>query len=165
MKVDPKFARKNIQKYMWDCGSASVAFLLRMKGYRVNYAKLMKDLGASAKRGTDLVRMVQFFKARPEFAPEPKNRWSLGEITKELGKDRVFLVAYQNWDRPKDIGKPDWGHYGVIYAIEGGMVRLFDPGSDTGLTNFSREEFEKRWYEDDLGVHYHRWAMGLSLAK
>ncbi|HJY98444.1 MAG TPA: cysteine peptidase family C39 domain-containing protein [Patescibacteria group bacterium] len=163
MNIDPKFARRNIQKYEWDCGVAVVAFLLRRAGQRVSYAKLMKDLDASAKNGTDLVKIVAFLKSYPEFEIKIGDNWGFDDLTRELAKERVLLVAYQNWDGPKDVGKPDYGHYGIVYKIKDDKISIFDPGTSTGLTEFKRDEFEKRWYEDDLGVHYFRWAASVRI--
>lgn len=142
---------------------AAVAFFLRNKGYRINYSRLAKELNASGGRGTDLVEIVNFFKNKPEFEAKVKNKSGLDWVGSELKKGRVCLVAFQNWQKPKDVGEPDWGHYGVIYEIEGNKVHLFDPGEETGFIEYSKEEFLERWYEDDLGVHYPHWAMSLKL--
>ena len=163
VKINSKSFLKNRQKYGWDCGVATTAFLLDVKGEAMGRRTIIKMLGASKNRGTDLVEIVKFFKARPEFGPEKRRGSSFGWIRKELRLGRLVLVAYQNWQKPKHIGEPDWGHYGVIYEIVGQKVKLFDPGSKTGKVEFSYEEFEKRWYEDDLGIHYDKWAMSLAI--
>jgi ABC-type bacteriocin/lantibiotic exporter with double-glycine peptidase domain len=163
VNINLKSLPRNLQKYDWDCGVAVVGFLMDNKGHKVTRKKLLKELGASAKRGTDLVKIVVFFKSRPEFEAKVEDKSSIELVKKELGRGKVVLVAYQNWQKKKDIGEPDWGHYGVIYKVEGDKVYLFDPGSDSGLMEFTKEEFEKRWYEDDLGVHYFHWAMSLNL--
>lgn len=163
MKIKQKFFLKNLQKYGWDCGVSAVAFLLDVKGYKVSRRKIIKELNAGKSRGTDLVKIVEFFKSRPEFEVKIGQKTSFSWLKDETKKGRVVLVAYQNWQSDKDIGKPDWGHYGVIFEMVGDKVRLFDPGETTGLTEFNREDFEKRWYEDDLGVHYSKWAMSLNL--
>ena len=162
MKINPKLFTRSVQKYDWDCGVAAVYFLLMSKGQTVDYSRLTKDLEASAENGTDLVKVAEFLKNRPEFEVEIKNESNLEWVENELSRGRFCLVAYQNWQGKKDVGEPDWGHYGVIYRFEGNKVYLFDPGEDDGQTEFTKEEFVKRWYEDDLGVHYLHWAMSLN---
>ena len=163
VKIKTKSFVNNLQKYNWDCGVAATAFLMENKGYNVSRRSLIKELGASKDRGTDLVKIVEFFKKRPEFSAWTKDNWSFEELKKELTKGKALMAAYQNWEKPKDIGEPDWGHYGVVLEIEGDRVSLFDPGSKTGHTELSREEFEKRWHETDLGVYYFRWALSVDL--
>jgi ABC-type bacteriocin/lantibiotic exporter with double-glycine peptidase domain len=163
VKIKSKFFRENLQKYGWDCGVAAVSFLMAAKGKKTSRRILIKEFGASKDRGTDLIKIVKFFDNRPEFEASVKENSSLNWIGKELKKGRLVLVAYQNWQGDSDIGKPDWGHYGVILEIKKDKIRLFDPGETTGQTEFTKEDFEKRWYENDLGVHYDRWAMSLDL--
>lgn len=163
MKIKSKSFLTNIQKYYWDCGVACVCFLLDNKGQKVVRRAIVKELKASKDNGTDLVELVNFLKKRPEFKAKEKNNWSFDDLKRELTKGRVCLVAYQNWDRQKDIGRPDWGHYGIVVGIKRDKLKLFDPGSKTGITEFSWDDFEKRWYETDLGVYYPKWAMSLNL--
>lgn len=163
MKIKSKFFGENLQKYGWDCGVAAVSFLMATKGKKASRRSLIKELGASKSGGTDLVKIVKFFENRPEFDARVKEESSLDWIDRELKEGRVAMVAYQNWQGDSDIGEPDWGHYGVIFEIKSNKIRLFDPGETTGLTEFTKEDFEKRWYEDDLGVHYDRWAMSVDL--
>lgn len=163
MKIKSKFFKENLQKYGWDCGVAAVSFLMAVKGKKTSRRSLIKELGASKKGGTDLVEMVKFFENRPEFDAIVKEESSLDWIDGELKEGRVVMVAYQNWQGDSDIGKPDWGHYGVILEIKKDKILLFDPGEATGLTEFAKKDFEKRWYEDDLGIHYSKWAMSLNL--
>lgn len=161
MRINSKSFLTNRQKYTWDCGVAVTMFLLENKSLKVDRAKIVKELGASKSGGTDLVKLVDFFKKRPEFKSRSRENLTIDDLKDELSKGRVSLVCYQNWDRQKDIGKPDWGHYGVVVKAEKNKLVLFDPGSKTGITKFSMADFDKRWYETDLGVYYPKWAMSV----
>jgi hypothetical protein len=174
MFLDTSESKKQIQEDYTSCGSRTVALAVSLKtGQDINHSEIGDELGTTEAEGTDILEIERFFTRRPEYKMKAKTGWAIEEIQDELDSGRGIIVAYQNWQRPWHRLSREWGHYGMIYKIEGGRVYLFDPGADEtdGLTGFSTKEFLRRWWEKDFNesktgkVPFPRWGMSLDLSR
>ncbi len=168
--------KEYLQHGGWDCGVSNVAYIEgipRDDKNKVAVAKIINELGANKKEGTDILAIEDYFIARPEYDATADTNWTIDGLRSELEKGRVVMVAYQNWQKPKDrIGpaRNKWGHYGMVYKIENDRIFMFDPGEKKGWKVLTIADFTERWYELDFSredraqkISWMRWALSVDI--
>lgn len=153
-----------LQEFDFDCGAGFAGIILRNLGYTsIDHSKLIQMLKTTPNEGTSIYNLVAFIKSLPGLDPVIQIKSTYEDLQRETRKGRVCGVAYQNWDMPVDNDKLEWGHYAIVYRAENNKIDLLDPGEKTGLYNFDREEFERRWIDRDEGYIYEQWMVSFKL--
>jgi ABC-type bacteriocin/lantibiotic exporter with double-glycine peptidase domain len=158
------------QTSVYDCGAAAVrSIYASLTGIVLDDKSLKDKLKVDKIQGTRSEEIKKFFEEKKLVVTEAEN-FSIDDIKKELGQERLCLVVYQAWGTEKEYEELESGHYSVIYGVDDEDVYLLDPsihkddGLGLGKRKLSLERFSANWRDkDEDGRVYTKWCLSVGL--
>ncbi len=154
-----------VQWFDYDCGAAAVRTILGLVGRQdPPHEVLMRVLGTTPEYGTPSRNIAHFLEGEGVDLIEIHGS-SVEDMRGLTDRGWVCLVAFQANGSEEDYENRESGHYSVVWATDKNYVWMADPAVEEsewgwGINREDREDFERRWIDEDgEGLLYYRWML------
>lgn len=139
----------------YSCGTASVLSVLGYYGIEFGYEDLSKALKASKSDGIDHRNIIKFFQDKG-LEVELHKGMLLSDLQSFIDDEVPVIVVIQAWNgslEPVNYENEwDSGHYAVVVGYDDDNIILMDPSTLGNYTYIPRDEFVKRWHDQDQDI-------------
>jgi len=137
----------------WSCGVASVLSVLSYYGKEMGYEDIAKGVKATKADGADHRNIITFLKEQG-LEVELHKGMLLSDLQSFIDNGTPVIVVIQAWSPNPDDYEKNWdsGHYAVVVGYDLENIYLMDPSTIGNYTYIPREEFSKRWHDQDQEI-------------
>ena len=153
--MTPKSFPYRKQETDFYCGPAIVQMALATQGTDISQNELAASMGTS-EHGTPLTEIERVL-ALHGFVTIRKNNAAWEDIDDALQKGMMVIIGYVE---PEE----EVAHYSFVASTNDEAIYFVDPLFGPDFT-MSREEFEKRWRDDEDGAYGERMMLVVSIPK
>jgi len=137
----------------YSCGACCVQSILSYYGRELDQKTLEKDTNTSKEAGADHRDIIKCFKSKG-LEVELQKGMLLSDLQLFIDEEVPVIVMIQAWAKnPTDLEK-GWnnGHYVVVIGYDENNIYCMDPSVLGNYAYLKRDEFLKRWHDQDMDI-------------
>jgi HK97 family phage portal protein len=144
----------------YSCGASAMMAVCEYFGVGPESEDAYREaLGTNPAEGTSVPRIVAFATAQG-LAVEAHEGMTLADLERHVDQGRPVIVLLQAWGDTGDSYADDTnGHYVIVIGYDNQYIYVEDPSLKGSRGRLTRNDFERRWHDEDSRKRYVHWGM------